>query len=83
MQAIADILRKVYKGTAIEKKIPVGNPGNGYVGFNSETGKVDNVKFPPGKVRVSGKNAAEVMGFNYITFQQSVIDTAKVLEPLL
>jgi len=76
-------LRKEYGGTEIGEKIAVGRPGEGYGGFEKETGSVTSVQYPPGKFKVSGKKAEEVMGFKYITFPQSVIDTARALEPLL
>lgn len=82
-QAITDILRLAYKGTATGEKIAVGNPGEGYDGFNKSTGEVDEVSYPAGKVRVDGSKAEKAMGFKYITFKQSVLDTAKALEPLL
>jgi nucleoside-diphosphate-sugar epimerase len=82
-QAVADILRYAYKGTPIAEKILVGNPGEKYLGFNKETGDVDYVKYNPGTVRVDGSKAEREMGFKYISFKQSVLDTAKALEPLL
>lgn len=82
-QAIADILRETYKGTSIAEKIPVGTPGEGYVGYNKATGVVEDVGYPAGRPRVDGSKASKAMGLNYITFKQSVIDTAKALEPLL
>ncbi|KAF4624150.1 hypothetical protein G7Y89_g14023 [Cudoniella acicularis] len=83
LQAAADILRYSYKGTPIADKIPVGNPGEGYVGYNKETGEVEDVKYPTGKVRVDGSKAEKAMGFKYISFVQSVKETAKAMEPLL
>lgn len=82
-QAIADILRYAYRGTSLAEKMPVGVPGEGYLGLNKETGDVGDVKFLPGTVRVDGSKAAREMGFKYISFKQSVLDTAKALEPLL
>ncbi|TVY35157.1 putative NADPH-dependent methylglyoxal reductase [Lachnellula subtilissima] len=76
-QAIADILRYAYKGTAIAEKISVGVLGEGYLGFDKETGDVSDVKYLPGTVRVDGSKAEREMGFKYITFKQSVLDTAK------
>ncbi|TVY75622.1 putative NADPH-dependent methylglyoxal reductase GRP2, partial [Lachnellula suecica] len=82
LQAAADILRYQYKGTAIGEKIPVGTPGEGYVGYNEKTGEVGNVSWCMGRARVDGSKASKAMGFEYIPFKQSVLDTAKALEPL-
>ena len=41
------------------------------------------VGYPPGRLRVSGDKARDEMGLEYITFQQSVVDSAKALEPML
>lgn len=82
-QAVADVLREQYKGTPIAEKIPVGTPGEGYVGFNKETRKVDHVGYPEGRVRLDGSKAVREMGITYVSFPQSVLDTAKAMEPLL
>lgn len=82
-QGAADIMREQYKGTRFAEKILVGTPGEGYDGYNSATGAVEGVKYQPGKVKVDGSKATKAMGFTYIPFKQSVIDTAKALEPLL
>lgn len=83
MQAVHDILRQGYKGTPIAENIALGNPGENYLGYNRETGEVGDIKFPPGRVRVDGSKAAKEMGFKYIPFQESVMDTAKAMESLL
>jgi nucleoside-diphosphate-sugar epimerase len=83
LQAAADVLRNEYKGTTIGERITVGTPGDGYDGFNKTTGLVDYVRYPAGRSRVSGKKAEEAMGFKYITYPQSVLDSAKALLPLL
>ena len=82
-QAAADILHQKYRGTRTAEKIVVGTPGEGYLGFNKETGDVDVVAYPPGVTQASGKKAEREVGFKYITFQQSISDTADVLEALL
>jgi len=82
-QAIADILRHEYQGTEIGKKIVVGNPGEGYAGYNKETGNVDSVYYSPGIMQVSGKKAETEMGVKYISFAKSVLETAEVLKALL
>lgn len=82
-QAASDVLRHAYKGTAIGGKIPAGSPGEGYLGYDKETGIVNGVKYPLGQVTFDGTKAEKAMGFKYIPFEQSVIDTAKALEPLL
>jgi nucleoside-diphosphate-sugar epimerase len=83
LQAAADVLRAEYKGTAIAEKIPVGTPGEGYVGYDKSTGEVGVVEYPVGRPKVDGSKASKAMGFSYIRYKQSVIDTAKALEPLL
>jgi len=82
-QAVADILREKYEGTNIGGKIPVGSPGDGYLGFDKEAGVVRDVVYPPGKDQVSGKKAEKEMGFIYIGYKQSIKDTVDVLEKLL
>jgi len=83
MQAAADVLNDAYRGTKIGEKITKGTPGEGYVGFNKETAKVDTIGPLPGARRISGQKAVNEMGLKYIPFQQSIVDTAKALEPLL
>jgi nucleoside-diphosphate-sugar epimerase len=83
IQAAADVLNDAYKGTKIGEKITKGTPGEGYVGYNKETGKVDFVGFLPGARKISGAKAVREMGLEYITFQQSIVDTAKAFEALL
>jgi nucleoside-diphosphate-sugar epimerase len=83
VQGAADILRQHYKGTKFEKAISVGKPGEGYLGYVSETGTVGKVEFLPEGQKMSGKKAEEKMGIKWHTFNQSVVDTAKALEPLL
>ena len=82
-QAAADILREKYKGTKLGEKITKGTPGEGYVGFDEDRGRVESVAYLPGGVQVSGKKAERVMGIRYIQFQKSISDTAEVLEKLL
>ena len=82
-QGIADILRKKYKGTKIGEKILAGNPGEGYVGYNKETGEVSDPEYPPESPRPSGKKAEEEFGIKWIPFTQSVEETAEAFEPLL
>jgi hypothetical protein len=52
------------------------------VGYDKETGKVDTIGPLPGARRISGQKAVKEMGLQYIPFQQSIVDTAKVLEAL-
>jgi nucleoside-diphosphate-sugar epimerase len=82
-QAVADILNDVYRGTKIGEKITKGKPGEGYEGFDEKTGKVESIGPLPGARRISGAKAVKEMGLEYIPFQQSIIDTAKVFEALL
>ena len=82
-QAAADVLNEKYKGSKIAEKIVVGMPGEGYVGLNKATGRVEEVGYLPGRVQISGKKAEKEMGIRYISFQKSIIDTAEVLEKLL
>lgn len=86
MQAQADILREYFeeKGEKqILENIPVGNPGEGYVGYDRETGKVKSVGWAPDKPSVSGEKAQKEMEFRYRSFRESTIETAEVLRPLL
>ncbi|KAH8804668.1 hypothetical protein F5884DRAFT_796833 [Xylogone sp. PMI_703] len=82
-QAVADILREKYAGTKFEEKITKGEPGNAYEGFNKDSGKVEYVRWKKGSVQVDGSKAEKAAGIKYIDFPQSVIETAKALEPLL
>jgi nucleoside-diphosphate-sugar epimerase len=83
LQGAADILRWKYKGTEIEGKITVGEPGTGYVGFNAETGEVKIVEYLPSKPKISGEKVARTMGLRYISYPKSVEETADVLKALL
>ncbi|TVY42132.1 AP-2 complex subunit sigma [Lachnellula occidentalis] len=78
-QAIADILRYAYKGTSIAEKIPVGVPGERYLGFDKETGDVGDVKYFPGMMRVDGSKAEREMGSRIIPI--SNIKTAHIPKP--
>jgi nucleoside-diphosphate-sugar epimerase len=78
-QAIADILHEAFPER--EGKMPRGNPGEGYFGY--ENGKAGKIAPPKEAVTVSGKRAESVMGIEWVDFRKSVIDTAKALEPLL
>jgi nucleoside-diphosphate-sugar epimerase len=82
-QGVADILRYKYRGTKIAEKILVGNPGKGYIGYDKKTGEVSEPDYLPEFPRPSAKKAQESMGLTWIPFKQSVIETAKALEPLL
>ncbi|KFZ19518.1 hypothetical protein V501_00629 [Pseudogymnoascus sp. VKM F-4519 (FW-2642)] len=82
-QGVADILRYKYRGTKIAEKIIVGNPGEGYIGYNKETGEVSQPDYLPESPRPSAKKAQESIGLTWIPFKQSVIETAGVLEALL
>lgn len=83
-QGISDILRIEYKGTKIAEKITVGNPGHDYLGYNKETGEVDDQPdYLPESTRPSGKKAAEAAGIKWIPFKQSVIESAKMFEAYL
>lgn len=82
-QAAADVLREKYKDGKIAEKIVVGTPGEGYVGFDKATGRVEKVGYLPGRVQISGKKAEREIGIRYISFQKSISDTAEVLEKLL
>ncbi len=83
MQAVADILNEAYRGTKIGERITKGTPGEGYVGYDKETGKVKEIGPLPGARTVSGAKAAREMGLKYISLQQTIVDTAKVFEALL
>jgi len=78
-QATADILREAYPDR--RDIIQAGKPGDGYIGY--ENGVVKEVKYPEGKIRVSGKKAESVMGFKTRTLKESLLETAKVMERYL
>lgn len=82
-QAVADVLRREYEDTAIGAKIARGRPGEGYLGYDSETGVVGEIGYPSGRIVVDGSKGMNAMGFKYRTFPQSIADTAKALEGLL
>lgn len=82
-QGIADILRKKYKVTKIEGQITVGVPGEGYIGYNKETGEIPAVSYLPEHSRPSGQKAETETGIKWISFVQSISDTADILEALL
>ena len=71
-QAVADILRKAYPER--EPIIPRGKPGEGY--------RPDFGLFTTNR-KCNGTKAAEAIGLQYIPYDQSIIDTAKVLEQYL
>ena len=82
-QAAADVLHLKYKGQDIAKKIPIGERGEGYIGYNKETGVVEKVDYLPNRPKLNGSKAATATGLDYISFQKSVEDSAVVLEKLL
>ncbi|CAD6443613.1 48775d96-b4dd-4517-ba77-da740819e717 [Sclerotinia trifoliorum] len=85
-QAHADITRAYFKEKGEEqivKNIPLGNPGEGYVGYNKETGIVERVELAPDAPRVSGEKAPKEMGFTYKSLAESTIATAEAIRPLL
>ncbi|KAJ8071399.1 hypothetical protein OCU04_001720 [Sclerotinia nivalis] len=85
-QAEADIARAYFKEKGEEqivKNLPLGNPGEGYVGYNKETEKVESVEWPPETLRVSGEKAPREMGFTYKSLVESTIATAEAIKPLL
>lgn len=75
-QGVVDILREKYVDRL--DVIPVGKPGEGYVGYKD--GKVETVGWAPGNYSVSGEKARRVIGIDFIDFKTSVLDTAKVFE---
>lgn len=83
VQGAADILREVYKGTEIGKRITVGTPGEGYKGYDAETGTVAEIKYQAGSTHLSGKKVEDVMGLRYRKFREVVTDTAKAFEAYL
>jgi nucleoside-diphosphate-sugar epimerase len=80
-QALADVLREAYPDR--RGIIQVGKPGEGYVGYNAETGVVEGVEYPAGGIRVSGAKAEKVMGLKYRGFKESLLETTKVMEKYL
>lgn len=83
IQAAADVLHEKYKGTKAAEKIILGKPGEEYLGYDKESGRVQKVGYLPGRVQISGEKAEREMGIRYISFQKSVADTAEELEKLL
>lgn len=75
-QAMADILREGYPDR--HDVIPLGKPGKGYDGYGKGY-----VGYLPEHVQACGEKAERVMGFNYIDFKTSVLDTAKTFEKFL
>ncbi|MCJ1479083.1 hypothetical protein MMC13_007767 [Lambiella insularis] len=71
-QAAADILRKAYPH---RKEIPVGEPGSDYVAGTYDWLK-DRQSFDSGK-------AKRALGKEFILYDKSVLDTAKVMERYL
>ncbi|TEY40777.1 hypothetical protein BOTCAL_0421g00030 [Botryotinia calthae] len=85
-QAQVDILREYFKEKGDEKalaKIAIGNPGEGFGGYNKETGKVENVEWAPERPRVSGEKAQREMGLRFRSSKESTIETAEALKSLL
>jgi len=71
-QAVADVLRKAYPARA--EKITKGEPGQGYP---------PDWSFPEDGMVVDGTKAEKAVGFTYIKFDKSILDTAKVMERYL
>ncbi|KAI9721280.1 MAG: hypothetical protein M1812_002442 [Candelaria pacifica] len=71
-QAIADILREAYPDR--REMIPLGEPGKGYM---------PDYSFPEDGINIDGSKAERTAGFMYIRFDQSILDTARVLEQYL
>ena len=69
-QAAADVLRAAYPE---RKQIPVGEPGSDY-----EPGYA----WPKGSMSFCGDKAKKILGREYIGFEQSILDTAKVFEKI-
>jgi nucleoside-diphosphate-sugar epimerase len=78
-QATADILREAYPDR--RDIIQVGKPGEEYLGY--ENGVVKEVKYPPGRVSVSGEKVQSLTGITFRTFKESLLETAKVMERYL
>jgi nucleoside-diphosphate-sugar epimerase len=78
-QAIVDILREAYPDRL--NVMPEGLPGVGYTGWKD--GKVGDVGWVSGRIRISGQKAQTMMGLEWIPIKKSVTDTAKVLEMYL
>lgn len=64
------------------KNIPIGEPGTGYVFKKDANGRIVEISDFPGTSRISGENAVEATGREWIGFPQSILDTAKALEGL-
>ncbi|MCJ1285803.1 hypothetical protein MMC26_005144 [Xylographa opegraphella] len=70
-QAAADILRKAYPH---RKEIPVGEPGNDYE---------EGYGWPEGGQSFDSAKAKKALGREFVLYDQSILDTAKVLERYL
>lgn len=71
-QAVVDILRRAYPER--EDIIPRGEPGKGYL---------PDFKFFREGGRHYGTQASEAVGMQYIPYDQSILETARVLERYL
>ena len=67
-QAAADVLRKAYPE---RECIPVGTPGGDYE---------EGYGWPKGGMSFCGDKVRKILGREYIGFERSVLDTAKVFE---
>lgn len=82
-QATADALRWLYRGTPVGRRIPLGVPGQGYRGYDAQSGEVMWVRPLEGEGWWDGGKTEREMGFAYVGFLDSLRETAKALEPLL
>jgi nucleoside-diphosphate-sugar epimerase len=79
-QGIADVLRVQYPE---RKNIPIGEPEMGYSFKKDASGKIVEIGYLPGATpQIFGKKAVDATGTDWISFPQSVLDTAKALEGL-
>jgi nucleoside-diphosphate-sugar epimerase len=81
LQAVADILREAYPDR--RSVVQEGTPGTGYDGWDAETGTVREVRYPMGRISVSGAKAERVMGIKFRNYRESVLDTARSFEKYL
>ncbi|OAF58478.1 hypothetical protein VC83_04897 [Pseudogymnoascus destructans] len=78
-QGIADILCTQYPE---HKNISIGDPETGYLFKKDANGRIVKISNFPGMSRISGQKAVEATGKEWISFPQSILDTAKALESL-
>jgi hypothetical protein len=78
-QGVADVLRAQYPE---RENIPIGDPEAGYSFKKDASGRIIEIGYLPGETQISGKKAVDATGREWISFPQSILDTANALEGL-